>query len=291
MCGVVDSSCVTREGYHTVRNTQYARCRSKENGFSLIEAVTALIILALVSSSVMVVINRCMESTADFTLRMQAFEVARENIEKLLASESVKEMAEFGSSDKYPEINWETVVEMFTEPITSQMWVKAVCSAEYTDTAGEVQTVELIHWLTDVTKEQLLEIMKEKEGSGLASAIIGTIEEAAEYAGVDVPTVRRWLEDGMLKTEDGSFVKSNIDLYKRSGGKPSPEDKSLQIESTAELLELTKDESELGEREAPDTGDWREERDPATGLTYGELEEMDFEDILKLIKERAKKEF
>ena len=57
-------------------------CRSKKNllsalpkykGFSLPEVVAALIILGLVSSSVLVVINRCMVSAANSALRMQAF--------------------------------------------------------------------------------------------------------------------------------------------------------------------------------------------------------------------------
>ena len=84
--------------------------------FSLVEAVTALIILALISSSVLVVINRCMASAADSALRMQAFEVARDNMETLLSKDSVNEMVEYGSSDKHPEIKWQTTVEMFYEP-------------------------------------------------------------------------------------------------------------------------------------------------------------------------------
>ena len=139
-------------------------------GFSLIEAMTALIILALVSSTVLVVINRCMASAANLAIRMQAFEVARENMEILLSKDSVEEAAEFGSSDKYPEIQWQNTVEMFYEPITARMWVRAICSAEYTDTEGEVQTVELTHWLTDLTKMQLIQMIKEKqqENKGLA---------------------------------------------------------------------------------------------------------------------------
>ncbi len=147
--------------------------RSKKillSAFSLPEVAAALIILALVSSGVLVVINRCMVSASNLALRMQAFEVARENMEKLLASESVSEMAEFGNSDEYPQIQWQTVVETFYEPITARMWIQAVCSAEYTDTAGDVQAVELTHWLTDLTKKQLLQIIEEmkKEKERLA---------------------------------------------------------------------------------------------------------------------------
>jgi len=221
----------------------------KEKAFSLVEAVTALIILAVISSGVVVVISRCIASAADSQMRMQAFEVARENMEKLLASSSVKETTEYGDSDKYPEIKWQTVVETFYEPITARMWVRGVCSAEYTDTEGQTQTVELTHWLTDVTKEQLLQILanKEKEGEKeqalLGVLVVKTVEAAAAYAGVDVPTVQKWVEDGMVTMEDGSFVKKNLDIFKESNGNPPPEVKSQQVKSEAELVELTKEQA------------------------------------------------
>ena len=279
-------SCPRAERRGAIHNTQYAIRDTRQKAFSLVEAVTAVIILGLISSGVLVVINRCMTSATDSALRMQAFDVARENLEKLLAADSTEETVEYGSSDKYPGITWQTTVETFHEPVSSRMWVKAVCSAEYTDTEGETQTVELIHWLTDVTKQQLLEIMKAKEEDELASEIIGTIEEAAEYAGVDASTIQQWIDNGMLTTEDGSFVKANIDLYTQSGGNPSPEEISQQIQSTAELAETTKD----GGRTGTDTEDWRNQRDPTTGLTHGELDEMDFQEILDLIKKKMGKE-
>ena len=216
--------------------------RRYRKGFSLVEAITALAILALVSSSVLVVINRCLGSVADSVLRMQALEVARDNMETLLASVSVKETVEFGESDKYPDVKWQTVVETFYEPITSRMWIRGICSAEYKDSVGEPQTIELTHWLTDLTKEQLLQVAKEKEKeqARLADQIIGTIEEAAEYAGVDVETVEEWVENGMLKMEDGSFVKDNLDIYNENKGTPSTEVKSQQVKSEEELLQLQK---------------------------------------------------
>jgi hypothetical protein len=147
------------------------KCRSKKNllyapAFSLVETMTALIILALISSSVLVVINRCMASAANSELRMQAFEVARDNMETLLSKDKVEEMVEYGSSVKYPEIKWQTTVELFYEPMVGQMqiWVRGLCSAEYTDIAGQAQTVELTHWLTGLTREQLIQMIKEGQG-------------------------------------------------------------------------------------------------------------------------------
>jgi prepilin-type N-terminal cleavage/methylation domain-containing protein len=267
--------------------------RATGNGFSLVEVVTALSILALLSSSVLVVISRCVASAADSTLRMHAFETARENMEKLLASNSVKESAEYGTSDKYPEIEWQTIVETFYEPITNRMWVRAVCSAEYEDTQGQKQTIELTHWLTDVTKEQLLQIMKQQEQQDqqfLADQIIGTIEEAAQYAGVNEETIEQWLNDGMLTTENGSFVKNNLDLYKRTNGKPTDDEKKLQAGSEAELLQLRQHIGPSDGQNLSGQKDWQNEIDPATGLTYGELEQMDFNQIFELIKKRQGKE-
>jgi hypothetical protein len=224
---------------------------------------------------------------------MQAFEVARENLEKLVASNSVKETVEYGSSDRYPDIKWETVVETFYEPLTNRMWVRGICSAEYEDVLGEIQRIELTHWLTDVTKQQLLQLAQQEEQAQeqVASELIETIEEAAEYAGVDVETIEQWLDDGMEQTEDGSFVKGNLDLYVRTGGKPSAEEKGQQVKSTTELLDLAKGKVGSPERGATMPGVQSSEIDPTTGLTHEELEAMDFEEVLELLKKKQGKEF
>jgi hypothetical protein len=313
--------------------------RTSKKAFSLIETTAALIILAIVCSGVVVVINRCMVSTADSALRMQAFEVARENMEKLLASDAVKEMVEFGTSDKYPEIQWETIVEAFYEPITSRMWIRAVCAAEYTDIKGEPQTVELTHWLTNVTKEQLLQILaRRRQDQWLAEQIIETVEEAAQYAGVDVETIEQWVEDGMPITEEGffiaanldfykqsvietveeaaqyagvdvetvqewigsgmvttegdSFIKTNLDLYKENNGAPPSSAISQQTASApySEALasKLTESASQGPDVASSEPGastgqDWRNQVDPLTGLTYGELADMSLEETWDLL--------
>ncbi len=130
--------------------------------FSLAEALVALVIMAFICASVLVVINRSIASASDSVLQMQAFEVARNNMEKLLAKSSAKEMVEFGTSEKYPAIQWQTTVETFYEPLTSAMWLQAVCSAEYTDAEGDEQNIELTHWLTNLTKAELAKILERK---------------------------------------------------------------------------------------------------------------------------------
>lgn len=261
------------------------KCNTKKKAFTLVEVVTALTILGIIASSVVVVINRCVASASDSAMRMQAFEVARENMEKLLASSSLQEGVDYGNSDKYPGISWQTVVETFYEPITARMWIRGVCSAGYMDTTGQEQRVELIHWLTDLTKQQLLDIMMREQAEQLAGEIIETIEEAAQYAGVNVENIEQWIENGMLTTEDGSFIKSNLDLFLRNNGNPSEEDKELQVQSVAELM--TK-QGESGMGGASGEQAWKDQVDPKTGLTYRELEEMDFSEVLELLKNRQR---
>jgi len=284
-CVVRSASCVARDAYYekkcAIRNTG-------EKAFTLAEVITALAILALISSSVLVVIDRCAVSAADSELRMQALEVARENMETLLSANSVKETIDYGESDKYPKISWRTVVETFYEPITARMWIRAVCSAEYNDTAGELQTVELEHWLTDLTKEQLLEIMKNKEQTmeDLSGELIETIEGAAEYGGVGPEIIEQWIENGMLTTEEGFFIKANLDIYKQSNGNPSPEDKQRQVKSKADLTEPISKKAEPGKQKGASKQSSQDEIDPKTGLTYEELEKMDFSEIWELLKSR-----
>jgi len=265
-------------------------CRSKtttirKKGFSLAEVMMAVMILGLTCSSVLVVIERCVASAANSALRMRAFEVARDNMEKLLASTSVKESIEYGQSEKYPDIGWQTVVETFYEPITARMWIRGVCSAQYTDSDEQEQTVELTHWLTDLTKEQLLQIEKldEEELEELAAELIETLEDAADYAGVDVETIEQWLQNGLLTTENGSFIKDNLDLYMRSNGNPSEEEKSQQAKSLADLKNKRSQSEDGSTSEA-----WKDEIDPKTGLTYGELEQMDFSEVWELMQNQRR---
>lgn len=262
--------------------TMYAK-----SGFSLVEAVTALIILALISSSVLVVIDRCMTSASDLSLRMQAFEVARENMEALLSEGSVEEMVEYGSSGRYPAITWRTTVEAFYEPVTQLVWARGVCAAEYTDASGQARSVELTRWITDITKEQMLEFLRQQrqEDALVAEHIIGTVEEAAEYADVDVETFKQWMDNGLVATEDGSFPKDNIDIFKESDGNPSPEAKSEQVESVEDVVQKAKQEIAEAEPDKKKSSeeDWRNEIDTVTGLTYGELEKMDFWEIWNLL--------
>lgn len=286
---IPDSDCRTiarRSGIKIKLNAgRYA------TAFSLLEVIAALVILALVSSSVLVVINRCMATAAESALCMQAFEVARENMEKLLSSDSASVIVEYGTSDKYPQIQWQTAVEAFYEAATERMWLQATCSAEYTDSAGEQQTVELTHWLTDLTKKQMLEIIqqqrKEKELS--AEQIIENIKQAAEYAGVDVETIEQWVENGMPVTEDGYFIINQLDLYKKSDGKPSIEDIKQLSQDDADSMKPTEQQDEQPEPDKQDVVEptvkkkGKPDTDLICGYTMQELMQLDFAQIFEII--------
>ncbi|MBW8040487.1 MAG: type II secretion system protein [Planctomycetes bacterium] len=263
---------------------------TREKAFSLAETVAALVILAFVCSSVLVVFNRYMESAVDSVMRMRAFEVARDNMEELIASNSAQESVEYGNSERYPEIEWETSVETFYEPLTAKMWIQAVCSAEYMDSEGEVQKVELTHWLTDVTKSQLLQILAQRQEQFSGQAI-ETLEEAAQYADVDEQTIQQWVDNGMLLTKDGQYIMSQLDLYKDSDGNPTIEDRRRLAEADSDLKLPTGKRAKPGGPPGSEPDKQRKQSPPDDGLkriggyTPEELNKMPFDQIWKILSD------
>ena len=132
------------------------------SAFTLIEVSVALIILGMIIATVLVVANRAIDTVVLWQTKMEAFEVVRENMEKILAQSSVSDTVEYGIDGNNPDITWETNIESFYEPITSRMWVRAVCTAQFVDSGGEEQKIELTHWLTSLNKEQVLQILEQK---------------------------------------------------------------------------------------------------------------------------------
>jgi hypothetical protein len=154
------------------------------------------------------------------------------------------------------------------------MWVRAVCSTQYDDADGEEQTIRLEHWLTNISKEQLLEIMQrdKKNKEGLAGLVFETIEEAASYAGVDVETIEQWIDKGLVPLDDGTIPKQNLDIFVDNGGNPPAEQIQSQIETQEELQQLQPD-STTGEEPTTVDDSWLDEIDPLTGMTHREIEE------------------
>jgi hypothetical protein len=261
--------CVCRSG-SLLRFSAGAR----RKGFGLMEVVAALLILGFFSSGMMVVINGCIAWAANSAMRMQAFEVARDNMEKLLSMASVEEVSESGESEKYPEIGWQTDVETFYEPVTNRMWARAVCSAQYYDAEGEEQTIELEHWLASISKEQLQALLERDDAAQekLAGQVFDTIEAAAAYAGVDVETIEQWIDKGLVPLEDGSIPKHNLDIFMGNNGNPPAEQIQSQIETEAELQQQ-QDTSDGQEPTIADQEAWLDEVNPLTGMTNREIEE------------------
>ncbi len=256
----------------------------RAGGFTLLEVLTALAILALASSSVLLVIDRCVASAADSALRMEAFQLVRENLEKVLVSDAVEESVEYGDSETYADMSWQTVIEAFAEPMEGQMWVRAVCSAEYTDSKGQKQKVELVHWITELTDQQAGQLMNDEELAKLeAEQFLATAEEAAQYARVNVETLEQWVEDGLMMTEDEGFLKYNLDLFVESKGNPTAEDKANQVASIRELAMMLRP-AQNGPGEGPDESG----EDPATGPSSGELEKMSGDQIMDLLRKKQR---
>lgn len=230
------------------------KCSSKKNlfsvrsfgaGFSLPEAMAALLILSIICSGVFVIIERSVKAAADMEIRMHAFEVAQQNMEKILCTRPVTEEVDYGISEIYPSIEWTTSVEVFGDPEGGwRMWVKAVCSAEYRDTEDVLQKIEFTHWISQLTKAQIDEYLGRQEGI-LAGQLLLTIEDAAEYAEVGVDTIMEWESNGMEKYED-QYVKMYLDLYKGSGGHPTAELKK-QVEDSFKVLLMQSGDSVLPE--------------------------------------------
>ena len=210
-------------GHSPKTSIEFARaCRS---AFCLTEVVVSLIILAIMSSSVLVVINRSMASASNMSLKAQAFAIARENMEQVLISPGVEEQTEYGRSEQFPAIQWETRIETFSPPIGVDTWVRAVCKATYEDAAGETQEVELVHWLTALTDSQLNALDAQNRG---ADGVLETMQEAADYAGVDPDTIDLWLGGGLVTTPEGRFITADLDLFVEAGCQPTDEELALQ---------------------------------------------------------------
>ena len=121
-------------------------------------------------------------------------------------------------------------------------------------------------------------MQKEEVDERLAPQLIETIEDAAIYAGVSPDTIQEWLNNGMLTDENDSFIKNNLDLFKLNNGNPSDTDKkNLQIESEEDLQRL---------RAKQNKEELQNEIDPTTGLTYGQIELMDIQEIWDILKKK-----
>lgn len=205
-------------------------------GFTLIEGMAAVTLLAFIGAGIWIVLERCLISATDSTQKMRAFETARDNMEKLLAGGSVGESTEYGISEKYPDVHWQTAVETFYLPANSKIWARATASADYTDSLGQTQTITLTNWLTELSDDQVNQLAQRKSllEKKLGQYLIDSNELAAEYVGETVETLRVWVQNGM-PTFEGAYIKPWLQLYLDKHGQPGDEDKQKLMTKYPEL--------------------------------------------------------
>ncbi|MCK5565025.1 MAG: prepilin-type N-terminal cleavage/methylation domain-containing protein [Planctomycetes bacterium] len=219
----------------TCHSNKIKLAKYNRRAFTLIEVAAAVMLLAFIAASVLTVMNRCIAAVTDSRTRTEAFEIARENMEHLLAADKAAEKTEFGISETNPDIQWETVIETFTEPVTYTMWLQAVCSASYTDKDGEIQYVEFKHWLSEISKtmqkkieeqnEKELEMMEDSEEAiklledeykkNLANALGIDPDEIDNF---DIPELEKIAEDEGIDPEPIKKIEPEPeDEYKKPG--------------------------------------------------------------------------
>lgn len=131
--------------------------------FTIVEVLAAMIIVGMIAGSVMVVINNCIESIDEMCVRQEAFELAKENIEKVLLSSKVKESIESGTSDINPEVECE--VKIRAEDSKTEdggMWVQATITSTFKDENNKPQTIEFNTWLTKLTEAEEKQLLRER---------------------------------------------------------------------------------------------------------------------------------
>jgi hypothetical protein len=224
--------------------------------FTLVEVAVTIVVVGLIVGSSMTIMDRIIGAMMDMRLRADAFETARQNMELLLSKTSVSDVAEYGVSEVHPDIQWQTVIEPFYEPISNAMWVRAVCSAGYTDSKGQYQELELEHWLTNlqanVVRQILLQQKMETEYLDLMSGTAsGQAEAAMQEAtisyltemGLDVDAYTNFLErqrrqkleyiskygfDENYEAFLEELRQAEEEYLRRLGGSPEERDKHIQ---------------------------------------------------------------
>jgi prepilin-type N-terminal cleavage/methylation domain-containing protein len=186
-------------------------------GFTLVEVAAALVLLGLLLGSTLTLMNRYVDTVIDMQLRQQAFEMARSNMERLLSENTLSDRDDYGTDEFHPELDWEMLVEPFYEPVTNRMWIRAVCLAGYMDTKGQRQDVELEHWITNLTKEQIRQILAQQKAEEEYLKIL----QGGELTDVQKATVAFLVQEGMDVEAYRKLLKKQlrqkIDYLSRNG--------------------------------------------------------------------------
>lgn len=177
------------------------------SGFTLVEVAVTIVVVGLIVGSSMTILDRLIGAMGDMRLRSEAFEIARQNMETLLSETKAADLSEYGTSEICPEVQWQTAIEPFYEPISKKMWIRAVCSAGFNDSKGQYQSIDLEHWLTNLSADVVRQIIQQQKAEDdyldLLSGTASGQEEAAvqettmaylEEAGLDVDKYSDFLD-------------------------------------------------------------------------------------------------
>lgn len=193
----------------------------RRSAFTLVEVAVTIVVVGLIVGSAMSILDRIVGAMGDMRLRADAFELARQNMETLLAEATVQDKTEYGVSEIHPEIQWQTVIEPFYEPITNAMWVRAVCSAGFNDSKGQYQNIELEHWLTNLSAEVVRQIIQQQKAEEEYLDLLSGTSSGQEEAAIQETTIAYLEEAGLDVDEYENFIerqrRQKLDYIAKNG--------------------------------------------------------------------------
>lgn len=180
----------------------------KQRGFTLVEIAAAIILIAMMLTSAMIILDNLTGALSDLRLRRVAFEIAREKMEALLAEKKLQDLLEYGVDEIWPEVQWQKTVEPFYEPVTNQMWIRAVCKTTYTDSKGKSQSVELEHWITNLPPALVKQILDYQKAQQEYLALLNGTASGAQEAFLQESTAAFLAQAGLDVDAYLAFLKS-----------------------------------------------------------------------------------
>lgn len=186
----------------------YTITTKKHFGFTLVEIAAAIILIAMMLTSAMIILDNLTGALSDLRLRRVAFELAREKMEALLAEKKLQDQLEYGVDEVWPEIQWQKTVEPFYEPVTNQMWIRAICKTTYTDSKGKNQSVELEHWITNLPPGLVKQILDYQKAQQEYLALLNDTASSAQEAFLQESTAAFLAQTGLDVDAYLAFLKS-----------------------------------------------------------------------------------
>ena len=193
----------------------------QSRAFTLVEVAVTIVVVGLIVGSSMTILDRLVGAMADMRLRTEAFETARQNMEALLSEANITDRSEYGTNEFVPEIQWQTVVEPFYEPISNRMWVRAICSAGFNDSQGKYQSIDLEHWLTNLSAEVVRQIIQQQQAEQDYLDLLSGTAAGQEEAEAQEATIAYLSEAGLDVDKYTAFLeqqrRNKLDYISKNG--------------------------------------------------------------------------